>query len=262
MAQKLPISVFIITKNEEERLPKAIQSVSGWVDEILVIDSGSEDNTVEIAKNLGAKVTFNKWQGFGQQKKFGENLCKNDWILNIDADEEISGELKQEIFELFETGEIKKYSAFKMHWKMLFFTQEKPPVFGVGSSFIRLYNKQKASFNESAVHDSVIVEKQYEGDIGELKNIVYHRCFKSMKHWADKINYYTSLQAEDFYEKGRKVGCLRIIIEPFFAFLKAYFIRRYFLYGIDGFLGSLMYSYSKTLRLAKVREIYRIKGHK
>jgi glycosyltransferase involved in cell wall biosynthesis len=256
--KKLPISVFIIAKNEEERLPKAIASVIDWVDEVLVIDSGSVDKTISLAQNLGAKTVFNEWQGFGQQKIFGEKLCKNDWILNIDADEEISEKLKLEIIEVFENNKNQNFACFKMKWEMVFFTQKNPPLFAVGSNFIRLYNKQKAGFNDSSVHDSVIL-KNPNDRVGVLKNIVYHRCFKSMHHWADKINYYTTLQAEDFYNKNRKVSCLRIIFEPIFSFFKAYFLRRYFFYGIDGFLGSLMYAYSKTLRLAKVREIYRIK---
>lgn len=257
MSDKLPISVFIIAKDEEERLPKAIASVKDWVYEIIVIDSGSTDKTVEIASSMGAVVIFNKFEGFGQQKIFGEQRCKNDWILNIDADEEISVELKDEITQLFKTGKQGKYAAYKMKWEMVFFAQKNPPMFGVGSNFVRLYNKQKAGFNNSAVHDSVIV-KQGE-NLGQLSNIVYHRCFKSMKHWADKINHYTTLQAEDFVSKGRKLSKIRIIFEPLFAFFKSYFLRRYFFYGIDGFNASLMYAYSKTLRLAKIKELNDLK---
>jgi glycosyltransferase involved in cell wall biosynthesis len=93
----LPVSVFIITRDEEERLHFAINSVKGWVDEVLVIDSGSTDKTCEIAEKLGAKVTYNEWKGYGQQKIFGENLCRNKWVLNIDADEEITDEVKNNI---------------------------------------------------------------------------------------------------------------------------------------------------------------------
>ncbi|HCR85780.1 MAG TPA: glycosyltransferase family 2 protein [Alphaproteobacteria bacterium] len=260
MEKKLPISVFIIAKDEEERLPKAIESVKDWVDEIIVIDSGSNDRTVEIANNLGAIVIFNKWEGFGQQKIFGEQRCKNDWILNIDADEEISTELKQEIIIMFSQNRQNEFAAYKLRWEMVFFTQKNPPLFAVGSNFIRLYNKQKAGFNNSTVHDSVILKDNQK--TGKLKNIVYHRCFRSMKHWADKINYYTSLQAEDFVNKNRKLSCLRIIFEPLFAFFKSYILRRYFFYGINGFNASLMYAYSKTLRLAKIKELYDLRNCK
>jgi glycosyltransferase involved in cell wall biosynthesis len=250
---QLPISVFIIAKNEEERISKAINSVAAWVDEVIVIDSGSTDKTVEIASKLGAKVMFNEWNGYGPQKVFGEKQCRNDWILNIDADEEIPEKLKNEIQNIFKNS-LPEVAAFKMCWQMIFFSQKKPPLMAVGSNFIRLYNKKLAGFSDSKVHDSVIPNEGAK--LGELKNPVYHRCFLSMRHWADKINYYSTLQAEDWIKSGRKnPSSFRVIFEPVFTFLKAYFIRRYFLYGVDGYTGSLMYAYARTLRLAKVREL-------
>lgn len=98
---KLPISVFIIAKNEEDRIFSVINAVKDFAEEILVIDSYSDDNTVKIAENAGAKVVQNKWNGYGPQKVFGENLCKNKWILNIDADEEVTKDLALEIKKLF-----------------------------------------------------------------------------------------------------------------------------------------------------------------
>ena len=86
----LPISCFIIAKNEEDRIGKAILSVKDFVEEIIVIDSGSKDDTEMIVTNLNASIIFNEWQGFGPQKRFGEDQCKNDWVLNIDADEYLS----------------------------------------------------------------------------------------------------------------------------------------------------------------------------
>lgn len=256
---KLPVSVFIITRDEEERLPLAVNSVKGWVDEIIVIDSGSTDRTCEIAKEMGARVVFNEWRGYGAQKIFGENLCRNNWVLNIDADEEISAEVKSNILKLFENGREPDEAAFKMYWKMLFLTQKKPPKMGVTASFIRLYNKEKAGFRDSTIHDSVILKG--DGKIGVISGYVNHRCFKSLKHWADKINSYSTMQAEEWVSKNRPMPSIRIVYEPFFAFFKSYLIRRYFLYGIDGFMASIMYAYSKTLRLAKVRELYKIRSN-
>jgi len=250
---KLPISVFIITKDEEERLHFAINSVKDWVDEVIVVDSGSSDRTLEIAKELGSKTFYNDWKGFGAQKIFGENLCKNKWILNIDADEEITPAVKNNIQKLFENGEPDEV-AFKMFWKMLFLHQKTPPKIGVTSSFIRLYNKEKAGFRDSTIHDSVVLKST--GNVGVIKGYVNHRCFKSLKHWSDKINLYSTLQAEEWFAKKRKKPTVRIVFEPFLAFFKSFFLRKYFLYGIDGFMASLIYAYSKTLRLAKVRELY------
>ncbi len=254
---KLPISVFIITKDEEERLPLAINSVKNWVDEVIVIDSGSKDKTCNIAEGLGAKVVFNEWKGYGQQKIFGESLCKNKWVLNIDADEEISEEVKNNILKLFENVDGPDEACFMMKWKMLFLTQEKPPAVGVTGKFIRLYNKEKAGFRDSTIHDSVVLRTG--GKTGNIEGYVNHRCFKSLSHWADKINSYSTMQAEEWIAKNRPMPNLRIIFEPLFAFMKSFILRKYFLYGIDGFMASLMYSYSKTLRLAKIRELYKMR---
>jgi glycosyltransferase involved in cell wall biosynthesis len=249
----LPISVFIITKDEEERLPRV-------VDEIIVVDSGSTDKTVEIASEMGCKVMFNKWNGYGLQKIFGEQQCRNDWVLNIDADEEITPELRQRIEALFANGRAPSEHAFKMFWKMVFIGQKKPPLIAVGSNFIRLYNKKYAGFSDSAVHDSVLVKDK--GKIGVIKGAyVHHRCFRSMQHWGEKINFYSAMQAEDWVAKGRALSNIRIIFEPFATFFKSYLVRGYIFYGIDGFLASLMYAHARTLRLAKVRELYRLKNN-
>ena len=218
--KKLPISVFIITKDEEERITYALESVVSWVDEIIVIDSGSKDKTLEIASKYGAKIHYHEWQGFGQQKIYGESLCANDWVLNIDADEEITEEVRENIFSIFENLD-PKYAAYKMYWKMLFLGQKSPPKYGVTSNFIRLYNKQKAGFRNSSIHDSVILKPDFTSlEIGEIKGFVNHRFFKNLKHWADKINIYSTMQAQEWLEKKRPKPSLRIIIEPFFELLK------------------------------------------
>ncbi len=249
---KLPISVFIIAKNEEDRIPYAINSVIGWVDEVIVVDSGSTDKTVEVAKKLGsAKVVFNQWQGYGMQKSYGESLCKNDWILNIDADEEVTPELKDEIIELF-SGE-PKHSAYNLTVKITPRFSITPPALGPEDVVVRLYNKKNAKYDTHTIHDSVLVES---GSIGKLKSIVLHRCFRSYSHAIEKINFYTSMQAEDMMKKNRCPLRTRVIIEPFFAFIKSYFINKYMFLGFEGFVESVIYSFSKTLRLAKARELF------
>ena len=101
MNNKLPISCFIIAKNEADRIAQTIESVEGLVDEIIVIDSGSTDGTQDLVKELGCKLYYNKWHGFGPQKRFGEDKARNKWLLNLDADEYLSNELKAEIRDLF-----------------------------------------------------------------------------------------------------------------------------------------------------------------
>jgi glycosyltransferase involved in cell wall biosynthesis len=251
--EKLPISVFIIAKDEADRIAKPILSVRDWVSEVIVIDSGSADDTVSVSKKLGACVVFNEWQGYGQQKIHGEGLCKHDWILNLDADEEATPELVSNIKAMFEGG-VPEHAAYKMKWKMCLYLEDRPPMFAPGSTFIRFYNKSKAGFRNSAVHDSVVVR---DGSVGVLKGLVYHRCFKHLEHWCGKINNYSSMQAVDFVNKGRKPSSIRLVFEPIFTFFKSYVLRRYFVYGVDGFVASFLYAYARMIRLAKARELIR-----
>ena len=137
MSSKLPISVFIITKNEEDRVARAIKSVIDWVDEVLVIDSGSTDNTVELAKTLGAKTSFHEWHGYGIQKRHGESLCKNDWIFNVDADEEVLPSLRDAITQLFKENRF-PHAAYRVKRIIVPPTRKGYFTFGPGDHFVIL----------------------------------------------------------------------------------------------------------------------------
>ncbi len=247
---KLPISVFIIAKNEADRIGLAINSVIGWVDEVVVVDSGSTDGTQELAQQLGARVLFNEWNGYGPQKVFAEAQCRNDWILNIDADEEVSPELAQEIQQIFATEHKNKFYRLKIY--AIYPHQKKLPIFPAGTTQVRIYNKEFGGFKDSAVHDSVI-SKGNTHEI-ELQNAVLHRSHRNIAHTLEKINSYSDLQANDLFAKGKNPTAWKIIYTPFFAFIKCYFLKRYMFYGLDGFLHSWIYALGRTVRVAKARE--------
>jgi len=255
--KKLPLSVFIITKNEEERISYALESVKDIAEEIIVIDSGSEDKTLDIAKKFNAQTFYKKWEGYGLQKRYGESLCKNDWVLNLDADEALSVPLKQEIISLFTSRKISKYSGYILDIKLILKKESELSFFSINTLAIRLYNKKYASFSESTVHDSVIVKV---GNVRRLKGKVFHRSFKSLDHELDKISFYTSMQAKDLYKKGKRPTALRIIFEPFLAFIKAYFIRKWCFYGFAGVEQAYIYGYSKLIRLIKARNLFEEKN--
>ncbi len=257
---KLPISVFIITKNEADRIKTVIDRVKDFADEILVIDSGSTDDTAKIASQNQAKVIFNAWQGYGQQKIFAQNQCKNKWILNIDADEEVSEELALEIRDIFLNKINQQYAGFKIKIVNKFRFEKKPKRFAYYYNQLRLYNIDFAGFRASTVHDSVVLNAGNH-KIGQLKNIIYHQSFRSYSHWIEKINSYSSMQALDVLEKGKKPSILKIIFTPSFAFLKAYFIRRYFIYGLDGIFYSYLFSFSRFAKMIKIRELFKAKNN-
>jgi glycosyltransferase involved in cell wall biosynthesis len=254
---RLPISVFIIAKNEADRIPTALASVRDWVDEVIVIDSGSEDATVPISEALGARVLFRAWTGYGEQKVYGESLCRCDWILNIDADEEISPALRDEIFALFQAGAPADCVAYRLPVLPLYPFQASGHPWTVTNYPVRLYRKDSAGFSTSTVHDSVIVR---EGRIGRLRGMLVHRSYRSLAHHVDKVNFYSSAQAEDLFAKGRNPSGLVLLLTPIFAFFKQYILRREFINGIDGVVVCYMYAFHRFIRVAKARERFRLAG--
>lgn len=250
----LPISVFIIAKNEADRIGLTLKSVKDWADEVIVVDSGSQDDTVAVSEALGARVVFNEWRGYGPQKVFSEGLCRNDWLLNLDADEEVSPELAAEIRGLFARG-APSHAAYTLPILPLYPFQESGHRWTAFHHPVRLYRRSCAGFKDSAVHDSVVV---HEGSVGHLKGMVIHRSFRSLTHHVDKANEVSSLRAQDLLEKGRNPSGLSLLLVPVFAFLKSYVLRREFVNGIDGIVVSHMYAFQRFIRLAKARELHRL----
>lgn len=251
-----PISVFIITKNEADRIENIINLAKEIADEILVIDSGSEDDTVKIASNAGATVIFNEWKGYGAQKIFGEEKCKNDWILNIDADEEISAKLSQEIKEIFNNNDQENLAGFKVKILNKFRFEKEPKKLAYYYNQFRLYNKNFAGFKNSTIHDSVELKPGFDKKIGQLKNIIAHQSFRSISHQIEKINSYSSMQAKHALKKGKNISYLKIFFTPFFAFFKAYIVRRYFIYGFKGIVYSCLFAFSRFAKVIKIREFF------
>jgi len=250
------ISVFIIAKNEADRIFDVIKAVQKIADEILVIDSGSSDKTCEIAARAGAKVMFNEWNGYGAQKIFGENQCRNKWILNLDADEEISPELCDEIAQIFAQDLPQNTHAFRVKIVNKFRFEERPKKLAYFYNQIRLYHKDFAGFKNSAVHDSVELKQPQLSKIVQLKNIVFHQSFRSYAHWIDKINSYSQMQATDSFAKQKCPSVLKVLAIPSVAFLKAFVVRRYFIYGFKGLIYSYLFAFSRFAKAIKTREIF------
>ena len=245
MKKNLAISCFIITKNEEDRIEKAISSVIGLVDEIVIIDSGSTDKTEKISKNLGAKFIFNEWKGFGPQKRFGEDQCKNDWILNLDADEYLSEKIKKEIVDIF-NNKNNEYNFFSMKVVPIYPNWNKPRLLSAHHQCVRLYNKKIGRFSNSAVHDSVITGNS---EIYYFKNIILHNSVRSFRHLIEKENIYINLQSKTLDKKNKIILLIRLIFEFPLAFIKYYIIRRHFTGAITGLVTALILAYFRWKRV-------------
>jgi len=243
----IPVTCTIIAKNEIDRIERAIRSVAGLVDEVLVIDSGSTDGTQALAESLGARVIHNDWVGYGPQKRFAEDQARNDWILNLDADEWLSDELREELRALF-TQERLASSTYKMRVTIVYPHRETPAPFADSTICLRLYDRRITRFAASLVHDNV----PEQPDTVMLKGRVLHRSFRSMAEVVRKELAYFELQTKEKRKAGW-VLALRIPIELPFQFFRFYILARHCFGGLYGFAIAVTVAYLRFLRLILLR---------
>ena len=245
MNNKLPISCFIIAQDEADRINNTIESVIDFVDEVIVIDSGSTDGTQDLARQLGCKVFFNKWNGYGPQKRFGEDCTKNEWLLNLDADEYLSDQIKSEILQIFDDNN-KHYNFFSMKVTPIYPNWKKPRLFSASHQCVRLYNKRFGRFSNSPVHDSV---ETNNSRVFYFKNHIYHNSVRSFTHLIEKEKSYIQLQSKTLKDKNKIFLFLRIFVEFPLAFIKYYFIRRHFTGALTGLVTALILAYYRWKRV-------------
>ncbi len=224
------LSLVIITLNEEKCIERCISSVP-FASEVIVVDSGSTDRTVQIAESLGAKVYKNEWKGYGAQKCFAAQLVTGDWVLSLDADEWLSPELQVEIQEL-----IKRCKTGVFAMPRLSYYLAKPIRHGgwFPDWQIRLYSKGVASWdpNES-IHESLKTEHM----INKTSSVLYHEPFESIKEQVDVNFVYAGLLAEKKFKSGKRIKCPCVIpIKTVFKFFENYIIKRGFMDRFPGFV--------------------------
>jgi glycosyltransferase involved in cell wall biosynthesis len=240
------ISVIVITKNEENNISDCLKSVE-WADEIIVVDSESNDKTLELAKQFTHKVFTRKWEGYVPQKRYALSLAKNEWVLSLDADERITPELKDEILKISPDN----FSGFKIRRKNFLLKKEITSCGWEKDFQLRLIKKDKASFSDRLVHEKFIVD----GEVGTLKYSMLHYTFSSITDYLNKINYYTSLKAQELFKKKKKVGAWTIFSHTISAFFAFYFIKRGFKDGIYGLIISFLHSVSTMMNYIKLWEL-------
>jgi glycosyltransferase involved in cell wall biosynthesis len=243
-----PLSIFIITRDEADRIARTIEAVRALSDDILVVDSGSTDGTQAIAESLGARVVLNPWPGYGPQKRFAEDLCRHDWLLNLDADEVVPADLATEITALFSQGQ-PAADAYKLRIAEIFPGEPAPHRFAYALSPVRLYRKAKGRYSPSPVHDRVDLAP--DARVARLKGTVHHYSVRSLGEQMDKLNGYSDAQADDLDRRNATLSVFRLVAEFPANFIKAYIGRRHALRGVYGFMTAMNYAFYRYLRVAK-----------
>ena len=241
------ISVFLVVKNEALNIDRVLKSVEGFND-IVVVDSGSQDDTMALASKYTNRLYHHEWQGMAQQKEYAKSLCKHDWVLNLDADEELTTELKQQIIELVSqnndvTGATIPIQEFFMGLPGHSSTKM--------NSHIRLFLRSMGGYGTERFHESAIVV----GEIKPLTGFINHYGEKSIEVKVEKSNKYSSGKALDKFEHGKHSGLLKLLFIFPLMFIKSYFLRRNFLNGRRGFIGSMVNAFYAFLKEAKLYEL-------
>ncbi len=241
MEKKPILSVAIITKNEEDRLPLLLENLKGFADEIVVVDSGSTDRTVEVAKAYGAKVFVEEWKGFGPQKQSAFEKTSGEWVLFLDADEVPTENLKRAVLK-----EIKSPSADGYLIKRRAVYLGKPMRFLWANEWLLRLVKRKANPRwEGLIHETLKVD----GKVKKLKGgEILHYTYRDLFEHFQKSLLYAKLSAEEYHKKGKKTSMFKIFLNPLWAFFKIYFLKLGFLEGYRGFLIAASYAFNALLK--------------
>lgn len=251
----MKLSIAMITMNEEKNLERTLKSVQSFADEIVIVDSGSTDRTEEIAKKYGAKFFVESWKGYGLQRNSAIDKACGEWILNIDADEEISPQLQKKIIQIKNSNDDK--SVYTINFTSVCFNKKIKYGGWSNSYHIRLFKKGAGRFNENTVHESFETSEK----IHTIKEDIYHHSYSSLGDYFTKFNRYTTEGAIEYYKRGKKCNLFQLVVNPIFKFIRMYLIRLGFLDGKEGVLLACTSSLYTMVKYYKLYEIYKNKSY-
>jgi glycosyltransferase involved in cell wall biosynthesis len=242
----MKITATIITLNEERKIARAIESLR-CCDEILILDSGSTDRTVELAANLGARVIEAGWRGYAGQKNWAAEQAAHDWILSLDADEALSESLEAEIWNLKKSGP--QHDSYTMPRQAQYLGRWILHSGWYPDRKVRLFNRKKAQWVGDYVHESVEVK----GRVGHLKSNLLHFTCDSLSQHLRTMDQYTTLAAEQIVAQKKAIGLRHMLAQPVWTFLKTYFFQRGYLDGTEGLAIAYMAMMYSFVKYAKAR---------
>ncbi len=244
----MKISATIITFNEERNVARVIESLR-CCDEILVLDSGSNDRTVEIATKLGARVEEASWQGYAAQKNIAAELAAYDWVLSLDADESLSEALEAELWQIKKSGP--KFDGYTMPRLAQYLGRWILHSGWYPDRKVRLFDRRKAKWVGEFVHESVTVH----GSVGHLKSNLLHFTCNSLSEHLRTMDTYTTLAAQEMVTRGASVGFSKLLVDPPWTFLRTYLFKLGFLDGVEGLTIAYMAALYNFVKYSKARDM-------
>ena len=247
------LSVVIVAKNEERTIGRVLDAVSAVADEMLVVDSGSDDKTIEIANEKGALVVHQDWLGYAGQKNFALSLAKSDWLLSLDADEIMTPEAVAEVKEIASGETAGKCDGYKI--PRVLYIGEHPVRHGgfYPDAQLRLIQNGKGKFRDRMVHERIFVD----GAVGDLKHPMLHYSYRNVDEFTKAMDKYARLSAAEYKQDGSKkwrANPLNELLHPLWTFFARYVLRLGFLDGKLGFELNLIYSNYVRNKIRYLRE--------
>lgn len=245
----LSLSVVLITLNAERTLSETLASVSSWADEIVLVDSGSTDNTLLIAQSYGCRVFHRSFDGFGPQKQFAIEQATHDWVLLLDADEAPDSQLQTSIRQTLAASPDPK-QAFSLPRSLVFMGHPMHHGGEQNRPVVRLFNRRFAHITSKLVHESVVTQ----GAISPLNGVLWHHSYGSLHEYITKMNQYTTLNAQQAKPQPRRQGPLNVSARFFFKFFTVYFVKGSILDGLPGFVWAFFSAVYPVLKYTKLYE--------
>ncbi len=245
--EKLPLSISIISCNEEASIRRCLASAAGLAAEIVVVDSGSSDRTCDIAREFGARVQHQDWLGHRDQKNVALSLCTQPWVLALDCDEELSPELRESVLSFFNNGGDQRFNGAWMARKVFFLGRWITHGDWYPDRKLRLFRRELAKWGGSPEHDKI----ELGGESTVLAGDLLHYSFKDMRHYISKINVYSDVFLDRQKAAGEAWSLLHTIFRPWWRFFRAYFLRLGFLDGFPGFWIAISTAYFAFVRYSR-----------
>lgn len=246
---RAPVSLVLITRNAGAQLHASLDSAR-FADEVVVVDSGSADDTVQIAASFGARVIDQPWLGFGPQKQFAVERARHDWVLCLDADERLTPELASSIKSALSAPQA---AAYRMARCNRFLGRWLRHGEGYPDWNVRLFDRRRARWSDDVVHERVLCD----GPIATLAGDLRHESAESLEAYLAKQNRYTTLQAQRLLDQGQSASVLQLFLSPAVRFFKSYFLKLGFLDGVAGLVHSVIGCGNSFLKHAKLLALER-----